>query len=127
MVALQDEIRTIVNDREHGSSVLLERIENLLEDQAASTTPRQMRQAFARLRDIDQSMVLVHHFLDAMEPHIGNDLAQAIESYRLHCRKIPAAVAENLKPMLNTPQPRVLVHCHSGLIIQVARELARQA
>ena len=124
-MALQDEIRTIVNDREHGSSVLLERIENLLKTQAAGTTPRQMKQAFAQLRDIDQSMVLVHHFLDAMEPHIGNDLAQAIESYRLHWRKVPAAVAENLRSMLSTLQPQVLVHSHSGLIIQVARELAR--
>ncbi|MDX1696282.1 MAG: hypothetical protein R3208_21130 [Ketobacteraceae bacterium] len=124
-MTLQDEVRAIVDDREHGSSALLERIANLLKDQAANTTPRQMRQAFAQLREIDQSMVLVHHFLDAMEQHIESNLAQAIESYQLHWQKVPAAVAENLRPMLNTIQPRVLVHSHSGLIIQVAQELAR--
>lgn len=125
-MAFEEAIRAIVDDRQHGSSVLLNRIQVALRNRSDGASAEQLRWAFRRLRRIDPSMVVVHHFLDALEPTIGADFQQALADYETRWQNVHLAVADNLLALMDDRPTAVLTHSHSGLLIRVATELAKR-
>lgn len=124
-MTFEDRIEAIVSDRRHGSSWLVERICTELGQLArARESTRKLTWAFARLRDIDPSMAVVHHLLDTLEPCIGGDFAGQLAAYEAHWRHLDRAIAGELLERMDWHHRRVLTHSHSGVLIRVARQVA---
>lgn len=123
----EDTIEAIVNDREHGSSMLADQIcVELKRLTGDSRQTQRLSWAFDRLRTIDRSMVVVHHLLDALEPYIGNHFFAWLSVYEARWLGLDNAIAERLIKRMNWRHQRVLTHSHSGMVIRVVAKVARQ-
>lgn len=126
MMSFEDRIRQIVNDREHGSSVLVNRIcEQLHSLEGHPNDQERLRWAFDQLRYIDTSMVVVHHLLDSLEPHIESGFFSQLDAYEKKWKDPHRQVAENLMALEDWSDATVLLHSHSGMLIRVACAINR--
>ncbi|MFL1405289.1 hypothetical protein ACJO2E_08100 [Marinobacter sp. M1N3S26] len=122
-----ERINTIITDREHGSSTLVQWIIDALGDRGDNTPSRaQRRWALKELRNIDCSMVVVHHLLDTLGTEPGDDFQARLDDYVHRWSDIPARVARQLLSLGDWNGARVLLHSHSGMLLS-AIEQAHQA
>lgn len=123
----EDRIKDIVEDREHGSSVLVERICNAFKSLAQAEDSRErLRWAFGELRRIDSSMVIVHHLLDTLEPHIGTDFFDRLAAYQAHWEGIGEDIARQWMKRRDLSGQTLLAHSHSGTLVAAIAEVGRQ-
>lgn len=126
-MSFENRIEAIVDDREHGSSVLVERICSAFESLAQSDGNRErLHWAFRELRRVDSSMVVVHHFLDTLEPYIDADFFDRLAAYVAHWEGVEVDIAERLLKAQKLEGKTLLTHSHSGTLVAVISELARQ-
>lgn len=117
-------IRSIVNDREHGSSTLVTMILDTLRGRGDRTPDAsQARWALAQLRRIDASMVVVHHLLDALGSDPGHALADRLDRYRAQWANVGHQVATQLLRRRDWAHSRLLTHSHSGMLLTVIRQV----
>ncbi|WP_027330653.1 hypothetical protein [Marinimicrobium agarilyticum] len=123
----EQEIASIVADRESGSSQLVARIQRALFGLESSQPDRQQLQwAFQQLRHVDQSMVVVHHLLEELEPSIGSGFFEALRDYERHWSDLPRRVAARLIEARNWDDSHVLVHSHSGMLLEAIRRVTER-
>lgn len=126
-MSFEDRIRAIVKDREHGSSVLVDDICSAFKSLVQAQGCRErLRWAFGELRKIDSSMVVVHHLLDTLEPHIGADFYDRLAAYQAHWEGIEEDIAGQLMKTHDFTDHTLLLHSHSGTLVAVIRQLASQ-
>lgn len=123
----EQEIADIAADRESGSSQLVARIQRAFYGLEHSYPDRQRLQwAFQQLRLIDRSMMVVHHLLDELEPALGPGLFEALREYERHWVDLPRQVTARLIEARNWDNSHVLVHSHSGMLLEAIRRVAEQ-
>lgn len=123
----EQEIADIVADRESGSSQLVARIQRAFYGLEHSTPEQQQLQwAFQQLRHIDRSMVVVHHLLDELEPAIGPQFFEALHEYERHWADLPRRVAARLIEARSWDNSHVMVHSHSGMLLEAIRRVTEQ-
>lgn len=124
-MSFEDRIRAIANDREHGSSVLVDRIcAEFRALQSEENAEHRLRWAFHQLRQIDASMVVVHHLLDTLEPHVGSDFFAELAAYESRWQHIDQAIADKLLAHRDFSGNTLITHSHSGILARVIRLLA---
>ncbi|HCW88702.1 MAG TPA: hypothetical protein DHU56_01350 [Marinobacter sp.] len=127
-MSFEEKIKKIAGDREHGSSVLVDHIcQELASLERDPAYEKRLKWAFRELRKIDESMVVVHHLLDSLEPCIGPDFPDELKAYESRWRNIHRDIARHLLEKQDFTGQTVLMHSHSGMLIGVAAEVAGQA
>lgn len=117
-------IEQIVGDREHGSSWLVARIGSLLESVKGLPEERQLlRWAMARLAGIDPSMAVVHHFIETLAPAVAGDFYGTLQGYRQRWGEVHLAISRHLLAQWSFSDAPLLLHSHSGVVIEVAAQL----
>ncbi|SFR46966.1 Translation initiation factor 2B subunit, eIF-2B alpha/beta/delta family [Marinobacter daqiaonensis] len=118
-MTFDQQIDTIVADREHGSSTLVKHILQALHSlEPGPPDESRLREAFRRLRHIDPSMVVVHHLLNALEPAIGPDFFDALDAYEKRWQDVPEQISRNLAGICDWHGKRLLVHSRSGTLFE---------
>lgn len=126
-MSFENRIAEITGDREHGSSVLVDRICSAFQSLAQAEDSRErLRWAFGELRRIDSSMVIVHHLLDTLEPHIGGEFFDRLAAYTAHWQGIEEDIARRLLKTRDLTDHTLLLHSHSGTLVAVISHLATQ-
>jgi len=123
MSGLKKKINLIKNDHSHGSSILLQKIIEVFILSKYSTD--EMRLAFSELRQIDTSMVVIHHFLNELEPEISRDFQAQVQQYINKWENVNYKITMNLKDYLPGNSLTILAHSHSGVIIEVVKNLMK--
>lgn len=123
-MTFEQQIEDIVADKESGSSQLVKRIQaafHSLEDQHPDE--RLLNRAFTRLRQVDQSMAVVHHLLDTLEPAVGPAFFQTLNDYERHWTDLPRRVAAQLIDARNWSNRNILLHSRSGMLLDAVRRV----
>ncbi|MGM0569247.1 hypothetical protein [Marinobacter sp.] len=124
MTTFENRIHEIINDREHGSSTLVKMIVAALRGNHGLQPDRQqVAWALQTLRQVDESMVVVHHLLDELEARGEQSLHAALERYERRWRNIDRQLAGHLLRFRQWDDGRVLTHSHSGMLLAVIRRL----
>lgn len=119
-----ERINTIIADREHGSSTLVQWIIDALADRGPDTPSlAQRRWALEALRTIDHSMVVVHHLLDTLGTEPGDDFQARLDDYVHRWSDIPTRVARQLLSLGDWKGARVLLHSHSGMLLSAIEQV----
>ncbi|WP_166263479.1 hypothetical protein [Marinobacter caseinilyticus] len=123
----EEAIDAIVNDRQHGSSILADRIcAEFKRLRGNKQSLQKLSWAFARLRTIDRSMVVVYHLLDALEPYIGDHFFTWLEAYEARWLGLDEVIAKRLIRRKDWRNKRILTHSHSGVVIRVVAWVAHR-
>ena len=123
----EQRIEAITRDREHGSSVLVDRICEAFESLAqARDSHERLRWAFDELRQIDTSMVVVHHLLDTLEPYIESDFFNRLAAYVARWQGLEEGIANGLMKSGDLNGQTLLSHSHSGTLVAVLSLLAQR-
>lgn len=124
MTTFENRIHEIIDDREHGSSTLVGMIVQALRgDDRQPPDSQQVEWALQALRQVDASMVVVHHLLDELEARDGKTLAGALDHYERQWRDIDRHLATRLLRQHDWDNCRILTHSHSGVLLAVIRRL----
>lgn len=117
MSAFTKKIESIINDKEHGSTKVLQDICQLFLYQRYDLD--ELRWAFIKLRKINPSMVVIHHFLNELQTKLDlnfkNHVIQYIDKWQ-YCEERIASYIFKLLPQ--TPLT-ILTHSYSGVVIKV--------
>lgn len=123
----EQKITDIAADRESGSSQLVKRIQQAFHSVEKSPPDRQQLQwALGQLRDIDSSMVVVHHLLNVLEPAVGPGFFESLREYERRWADFPRRVAARLVKMRNWNDAHVLVHSRSGMLLEAIEHVTEQ-
>lgn len=126
-MSFEEKIKQIAGDKQHGSSVLVDHIcQELGALEQGSDYERRLKWAFRELRKIDDSMVVVHHLLDSLEPCIGPGFPEELKAYESRWKNIHRDIARRLLEKQDFTGQTVLMHSHSGMLIGIAAEVAAQ-
>ena len=121
MSGLKDKIRKIKNDHVHGSSILLGEIIKVF--LTIKESEDEIFWSFSELSKIDSAMVVIHHFLKELKPAIGHDFHKRVQQYQGKWKNVNIDIAMNLQDHLSDKKLTVLTHSHSGVIINVLKNL----
>lgn len=127
IMTFEQQLNDIVADRESGSSQLVARIQEAfhsLEDN--NPDEHQLRWAFTQLRQIDHSMAVVHHLIDALEPEVGPGFFQALQEYQRHWEELPNRVAAELMQVRNWSNSNILLHSRSGMLLEAVKQIGER-
>ena len=119
--SFQDIIHEIIADRIHGSTYLLRKIINVLTANKLSLD--ELTWSFNQLNSIENSMVVIHHFLQELKPTIGDKFRQRAQQYQSKWEHVNIDIASNLEDYLPDKKLNILAHSHSGVIIAVLMHL----
>lgn len=117
MDTFQLQIQKFVNDETHGSSYLLKEIIKAFTKHQPDTD--EIRWAFKELKQINPTMVIIHHFLRTLEPKIDTNFQDHLQEYINQWQDVEERIATNLARILPKKELNVLTHSHSGMIIRV--------
>ncbi|WP_404364184.1 hypothetical protein [Marinobacter sp.] len=124
-MSFEEKIKQIAGDRQHGSSVLVDHIcQELAALEQDSDYEKRLKWAFRELRKIDDSMAVVHHLLDSLEPCIGPDFPDELKAYESRWNNIHRDIARRLLEKQDFTGQTVLMHSHSGMLIGIAAEVS---
>ena len=121
MTTLESKIESIVLDRTHGSSVLLEHIIQSLTD--PRLTKEELQWAFERLETIDPSMVIIHHFIREMKPKIDRNFQKQLHQYDKKWHNVEGRIADSVTERLHRQKLWILTHSYSGTVIGILKIL----
>lgn len=119
----EDQIKNITEDRSHGSSVLLKKIEDLFS--ARGFSDEEVREILERLEDVHPSMALVRHFITTIQDK-QSELSLEIESYFSKWNDLDSEI---LKVFLEHTDPegkRIMSHSHSGMVLRLLTSLNKE-
>jgi translation initiation factor 2B subunit (eIF-2B alpha/beta/delta family) len=114
------ELNEIINDQIHGSSFILNRTLTFFEQYPDLP---EIHHAIQQFRKVDQSMVIVHHFLDAYEQS-GLDMNDFLVQYKQEWAGVEERVVQRLEPILPDDPFRIITHSNSHLVQYVLRKLS---
>lgn len=120
MTTFEKRIQEIINDRAHGSSTLASKIVQALSGYGGEQPDRQqLKWALKSLRQVDKSMVVVHHLLDELEARGYKAVPETLEHYDQQWRDIDQKLASHLLRQRNWDSSQILTHSHSGVLLSV--------
>ena len=119
MNEFQKNIKDIVTDREHGSSELVNKIIAEFRAYKSRLTQKELDWAFKQLKNIDPSMVIVHHFLAEMHYKDKADFYQHLDQYVDQWNDVNDQIAERFKKFVGGGKIKVLTHSRSGTILSL--------
>lgn len=123
-MAFRQSIEQIVADREHGSTWLVAQIcSALLSLKGQRQARQQLRWAFARLCNIDASMAVVHHLLTTLAPAVDHNFFAVLAAYQRRWDNVHLPISRNLLAAWRFNDEDVLLHSHSGGVLNVAEQL----
>lgn len=126
-MTFEQQIASILADRESGSSQLVVQIEEaFLRIENTDPDPTQLQWALMQLRQIDCSMAVVHHLLDTLESALGSDFYPALHEYERSWCKLPQRVAEQLLQTRDWRNSHILIHSRSGMLLAAARYISER-
>lgn len=118
----EQQIADIVFNSESGSSQLVTLIQDAFHGIEHEAPDKQrLGWAIKQLRDIDRSMVVVHHLLNALEPCLGTTFFQALNSYERRWADLPQRVVTQLIRARDWSNCCVLLHSRSGMVLEAVR------
>lgn len=124
MTSFENRIREIVGDRAHGSSTLAAMIVEAFRGKGnPPPDPSQVTWGLQQLRQVDPSMVVIHHLLDELEACGDHNILEALDHYDEQWRDIDRKLAGHLLRQSNWDNGRLLTHSHSGILLSVIRHL----
>ncbi|MEN8249178.1 MAG: hypothetical protein ABFS32_09630 [Bacteroidota bacterium] len=124
MGSLQSDIKSIIADKQHGSSIILHKIIQLLG--ANNYNIDELRWVFNNLRKVDEAMIIIHHFLDLLEPKIGKDFYYHLDEYIGKWANVEEVIAENLYHYIKSYKAiKILAHSQSGVVLKTIETLVK--
>ena len=114
----QRTIERILEDRESGSTLILERIIEAFNDDSLKLEDRKW--AFWRLHEIDKSMAIIYHFLHHMESSLEDSRFQEeLNQYQIKYQNINENIWTNLQRLFDFQDKTVLTHSSSQQVQEV--------
>ncbi len=127
----------IKEDHQSGSSRILEQViwacEKLIESNPdKSSLGLELLHELENIQYHHPDLVIIRHFSNELEKKnkvkdTGNgSLLQWIEDYKSEWRHVNSRIARNFLEIIDLPEFRVLLHSHSGTLIEFGRELIKK-
>lgn len=124
MDSFKNQIIKIVNDRQHGSSYLLQEAINAMNESRKSISINDIRWAMEQLRTIDPAMSVVHHLIRSLSVMSHEHFYHDFDEYREYWKNIDDKILVNFERFYSLSNKKVLTHSHSGTTIRLLASLS---